>query len=69
MVKSTPLSFVDLIALEPLGKDTETYISKRPAFDSLGMLEYAVYFVHILTFLGEVLPLFLPAESLEPFRK
>jgi hypothetical protein len=50
MAKTAPLSFVDLMAIEPLEKDTETFISRRAAFDSLGMLTYAVYLPPILQF-------------------
>jgi hypothetical protein len=39
MAETKPLSFIDLMAIEPLRKNTETYVNKRPAFDSLGMFD------------------------------
>ena len=40
MSETSSVSFVDLIALQPLGKGTEKYLSGRQAFNATGMLDY-----------------------------
>lgn len=42
MTETTPVSFVDLMALEALGKVADKYMSKRPSFNSTSMLDLSL---------------------------